>query len=280
MGTCLRTAFPDTTAIAVVMAARSCHSSGRPEVDLSDIPELMPGAQSSANPSQRHMFQNRSVQLHQDEVEEEEAKTWDEMMCAGTAATSDELATLFPLLDAELVQAILADAPSPPAAMDTLLALSSSMGEPTVVTQRAKTPPPREIGVNDLEQFPSFTDKDGWQMVSKQLCELDQEKELGSVWCDRATKAKDIVGPKAKPSMAPLHQKRRQPKEMYEVEVSEPLTTYESRQETGKRHVRNRKLYGRRVGKAGAQSKGLQSSIDSGSEEVPDDVEAEYVEAD
>lgn len=226
------------------------------------------------------MFQNRSVQLHQDEVEEEEAKTHEEMMCAGTAATSDDLASLFPLLDAELVQAILADAPSPPAAMDTLLALSASMGEPTVATQRAKTPPPREIGVNDLELFPSFTDKDGWQVVSKQLCELDQEKELGSVWCDRAIKAKDIVGPKAKPSMAPLHQKRRQPKEMYEVEASEPLTTYESRQETGKRHVRNRALYGRRVGKAGAQSKGMQSSIDSGSEEVPDDVEAEYVEAD
>jgi len=257
---------------------RSCRSSGRPEVDLSDIPELMPGARSSANPSQRQMFQNRCVQLHQDEVEEEEAKTIEVMMCAGTAATSDDLTTMFPLLDAELVRAILADAPSPPAAMDTLLALSASMGEPTVTTQRAKTPPPREIGVNDLEQFPSFTDKDGWQIVSKKLCELDQEKELGSVWCDRATKAKDIVEPKAKSSMAPLHQKKRQqtPKEMYEGEASEPLTTYESRQQTGQRHVRNRKLYGRRVGKAGAQSSGMHSSIDSGDEEVQDDdVQAE-----
>merc|ERR1712216_245687 len=97
------------------------------EVNLFDIPELMPRAR-------RLDFENRCRQLCEEETELN-CEDLPSVSYAGATPTfrcADDLEAMFPNLEAELVQMLVADAPTPQAAMETLLKLSASMAEPGV----------------------------------------------------------------------------------------------------------------------------------------------------
>merc|ERR1712226_1476693 len=86
---------------------------------------------------------------------------------AGAVVTVADLEVMFPLLDAALVRSIATDVPTPQHAIETLLALNDAMSEPVAGGPRASTPPPRDLGVEDYEKFPSLLDADGWQVVCR-----------------------------------------------------------------------------------------------------------------
>jgi hypothetical protein len=184
-----------------------------PEVNLSDIPELMPGAQPSANPARRGQFEQCCIRLHADEVEEHTNELWHSRTAAGVGVTYKELEEMFPSLDTALIHTLLAEAPSPKHAIETLLALSASAAEPVTDAGEAPAAPPRnlprwDLGVEDHNKFPSLVDADGWQIPSR-LPQADEEN-LGDAWRDRARAAADKPAPKRTPQPAVVPQRRRQ----------------------------------------------------------------------
>eukprot|EP00811_Abedinium_folium_P005400 NODE_14975_length_1075_cov_4.128692.p1 GENE.NODE_14975_length_1075_cov_4.128692~~NODE_14975_length_1075_cov_4.128692.p1 ORF type:complete len:269 (-),score=86.89 NODE_14975_length_1075_cov_4.128692:166-972(-) len=240
------------------MTARRAPKARGPDVNLSDIPELMPGAQSSANPAQREHFESRCVQLHREELSEERTTTCSRVAAAGAGATAQDLEAMFPLLDTALVHAIFAEGPTPQDAISTLLALSAATAEPHTGgdVPRATTPPPRDIGVDDMSKFPSLMDGDGWQVPSAKLFEHDADAQLGSAWRDCAFAAKDLAAPAVTPGAPPVAWgRRRVPADGKSADeaVQEPMTAYEFRQQVGQRRIKNRLQYGRGRG-GGAES--------------------------
>jgi hypothetical protein len=168
-----------------------------PHTNLFDIPEMMPGAQPSANPAQRMEFEERCRRLHREE-EEEAASRADRPVIASANATVDELALMFPSLDPDLVRVLAADAPTPQHAMETLLALVASSSEPSEPPL-----PPKDLPLSDMNLFPSLTDPDGWQVVSQSQFERDPDEELGSAWRDRAKAIASKPGPASASTSAP-----------------------------------------------------------------------------
>eukprot|EP00929_Paragymnodinium_shiwhaense_P052878 TRINITY_DN26478_c0_g1_i1.p1 TRINITY_DN26478_c0_g1~~TRINITY_DN26478_c0_g1_i1.p1 ORF type:complete len:275 (+),score=83.54 TRINITY_DN26478_c0_g1_i1:129-953(+) len=234
-------------------AARA-RTESRPYVNLTDIPELLPGAQPSANPAQREEFEQRCIKLHREAEMEEREATVTTQVAAGGAVTVSDLEAMFPMLDAALINCIFADSRSPQAAIDTLLALSADLNEPVdgAARPRAKSPPPRDLGVEDHEKFPSLTDGSGWQVASSKLFERDPDEELGSVWRDRAKDAAPLAAPKA--SLAnTAWGKPRKKKENDEaanggyIDDDKPLpeTDYEFRHRVGQQRAKKRLQYGR-----------------------------------
>jgi hypothetical protein len=233
-----------------------------PHVNLFDLPELLPGAKPSANPAQREEFEQRCRQLHLEELSEERAARREVRMAAGHHVTATDLEEMFPNLDAQLVRALCADAPTPQHAIETLLALAASTAEPVAggeAPPRATTPPPIDLGVEDHEKFPTLVDSSGWQVASQQQFEKDPDEELGNVWRDRAHAAKDMPAPKATYTGATVGRRRTGKKE----EDCEPLqqefmTDYEYRQRAGQLRAKHRVLYGRGSGRCrpGATSRG------------------------
>lgn len=235
-----------------------------PAVNLFDMPELMPGAQPSANPAQREEFEQRCRQLHDTAIAEEQERAETKREAAGSRATTSDLEAMFPTLDAALVRTLAAEAPTPQHAIETLLALAAATAEPVAGGERAASPPPRDLGVEDMDKFPSLTDGDGWQVVSKQQFERDPEEELGSAWRDRAKTAAGVPAPPQKKPAAPPAgygaQKRRSAQKKEDaVDREQPQleTDYEFRQRMGQKRAQNRAQYGRGRGRgtgAGAQA--------------------------
>merc|ERR1719150_1776152 len=96
-----------------------------PHANLFDLPELMPGAQPSANSAQREQFEERCRQLRDDEV-----AGWHEevaQVCASSWGATAEYEAMFPALDPALVRALYSEAPTPQKAFETLLALSTAV---------------------------------------------------------------------------------------------------------------------------------------------------------
>merc|ERR1719247_976830 len=119
-----------------------------PRANLSDIPEMMPGAGPSANPAQRAEFEKRSRQLHQEDVEDYHARSGEaaqQRALSGVGTTVDELALMFPSLDPDLVRVIASDFPTPQHAIETLLTLVESSSEPTMPPL-----PPKDLPLEDL----------------------------------------------------------------------------------------------------------------------------------
>lgn len=234
----------------------------RPYVNLSDVPELLPGAQPSANPAQREQFEQRSIKLHREAELEERETTVTKVRATGGAVTVADLEAMFPMLDSALISCIYADSRTPQAAIDTLLALSADLNEPVDGAPRAKTPPPREVGVEDHEKFPSLTDSNGWQVGSSKLFERDPEEELGSVWRDRAKDAAHLAAPKPTMLANSAWGKPRKKKEeeaprgtgYRDEEKPLPETDYELRHRIGQQRAKKHLKYGRtgrgRAGKA------------------------------
>mmetsp|Transcript_68687 Transcript_68687/g.123782 ORF Transcript_68687/g.123782 Transcript_68687/m.123782 type:complete len:280 (+) Transcript_68687:94-933(+) len=249
-----------------------------PDVNLFDMPEMLPGARSNANPAQKDQLDQRCRQVHEDNVQEEcEAAEEEVRSASGSQVTFAELEAWFPTLDAELVQALCRDAPTPQHAIETLLALSAATADAAGagsegVAPRATTPPPRNFGAEDNEQFPSLVDKNGWQVGNQRLFERDPEEELGSAWRDCAKAAKDMPSPKAtQPSIAWGGRRRKGKKaDDSNLELQEPMTDYEYRHSAGERREQNRAQYGRSTRQGVASTGGGEEDryVEGGPEEA------------
>jgi len=157
-------------------------------LNLFDVPEMMPGARLGATPAERQGFELRCRQLATEEYEEQKEHRASQPIAAATVATSaTDFVAMFPAIDADLVHAICAES-TPEQAMETLLALNVAM-DATVEPAR----PSKEVAIEDMGQFPSLTDKDGWQVLSKRGFELDKETDLGNAWCERAKDASELA---------------------------------------------------------------------------------------
>lgn len=246
-----------------------------PRANLADIPELMPGALPSGNPAQKAEFEQRCKQLHHDAVAESTGRAA-ATSYSGTAATVDELATMFPSLDADLVRVIAGDFPTPQHAIETLLTLVASSSEPTEPPL-----PPKDLPLEDMDMFPSLTDADGWQVADKKQFERDPEEELGSAWRDRAKEAAPMPAPKSAWTSGVPSSKRRGDREKEEQtsEVALPETDYETRHRRGQQKARNRAQFGRGgvrlAGLAGRGNRGNAAGDDSESEDEEDDERGE-----
>lgn len=262
-------------------AANQKASRGRgsgPRVNLSDIPETMPGAQPRANPAQRFDFEQRCRELHRDSVEEER-ETQAAMRTARSAEAASfvtDLEAMFPLLDPALIRSLVADAPSQQHAIEMLLTLSASMGGEEGCTVRAATPPPRNLGVEDHEKFPTL----GGSPTKREEPEEDEAENPGSAWRDRAKAAAGLPAP-PRPALAttvaaPRRRKEASAKEEV-TELQQPLTDYEFRQKAGQRRARHRALYGRGSGRNGTQAARRRAANDddaSDSEDSDEDADA------
>lgn len=245
-----------------------------PRPNLFDIPELMPGASPSAGPAQRTEFEQRCRKLHDEEATESTERA--AVAAARRGATSvDELALMFPSLDPDLVRVIAADFPTPQHAIETLLQLVESASEPTEPPL-----PPKDLPLEDLDLFPSLTDKEGWQVVDQKQFDRDPDEELGSAWRDRAKSAASKPAPRSSNTSATVapNQKRRPAKgyDANNAEVPVLESDYDFRQRRGQQRARNRAQFGRGGGKGigrGRPGTGGCDKGDSGSDEEEEEDE-------
>jgi len=212
----------------------------RPQVNLFDIPELMPGAQCSATPAARAMFEQRCQEIHAD-------STWVPTPKHGKTTsdlTVDELVAMFPSLDPALVQAIVLDSSSAQQAMETFLALTAAESEPA-----APPPAAKNIGIESTDAFPSLTDADGWQVASQHMFDRTND-DLGSAWCERAKAAASQPAPQPvwAPASRMLPARKCSTKQAGVVapEIVQGETDYDMRQRTGKQRMQNRARFSRR----------------------------------
>lgn len=226
-----------------------------PAVNLSDIPELMPGAQPSATPSQRTDFEQCCLRLYADGLKEQHGVA----AVAANDITVDELEAMFPTLEPTLVHALVADAGTPQRAVDMLLVLTASAAEPTILP-----PTPRDLALEDIDVFPSLVDHDGWQIPSQHLFDRSIDADLGSAWCDRARAVADQAAPhmavgKAASKLPPAKKRGSKQREPKSTELVHPEGEYELRHRLGKQRITNRARF--RVG-----SRVTSMSIDAASE--------------
>lgn len=229
------------------ITGRTCTRYQRPHVNLFDIPELMPGARSSATPAARMEFEQRCIQLYVDEAEEQRA-------CAApvtaTHVTVQELEAIFPALDPALVRVLAADAGTPQQAMETLLMLAAAAAEPV-----RPHLPETELGLQDMDAFPSLMDADGWQVPSQHLFDRSTEEDLGSAWSDRAKAIASKPAPLPATSMKVVGggvKKRASKQELSgSPDAPQSETEYEFRQRLGRQRIQNRTRFpGSRRGSA------------------------------
>lgn len=242
-----------------------------PYANLFDIPELMPGAQPSANPAQRTEFEERCKQLHHEEESASRLDSRGVLARSTGSATIDELIGMFPSLDPDLVRVLASEGPTPQHAMETLLALVAASSEPTV-----PPPPPKDLPLSDMGAFPSLTDSEGWQVMSQTQFEKDPDEELGSAWRDRAKAVASKPGPPSANTSAVVGStsKRRSSKDKedgYTAEVL-PETDYDFRQRRGQQRAKNRALFGR-GGKGIGKGVGRRNADDESQDESEDEEE-------
>lgn len=245
----------------------------RPNLNLDDIPEMMPGAQPGATAVERARFEARSKQLHreaEEEAQEVAQETRTPCGSAETPATPSEIEGMFPALDAALVRTLYAEASSPEAGMNTLLALSAATNEPGPEGLRPISQLPRDIGVGDESKFPTLTDADGWQIVAPALFERDPDADLGNEWAARTKAAATVPQPQQSRTPQGAWGRRRKLKDTAVTRIQEPLehlTDYDVRHLVGQRRVQKKQQYGRNRSKAGGSGGGVRGS----DEDSPDD---------
>jgi len=210
----------------------------------------MPGAHPGANSVQRERFESRCKMLHRC-ADDDEHKAAEELRAAsGDAAKSSDLESMFPLLDPCLVRMLYAEAHSPQAALETLLALAAATNEPGAPIQHAASPPPRDLGVEDVHKFPSLCDADGWQIATLRQLENDPDADLGSAWCERAKAGAAAPSPARSPAQrAPMgvwgRPRKGQPQESEDpADQTEWPTDYEVRHKAGQQRALKRAQYG------------------------------------
>jgi len=221
----------------------------RSDLNLSDVPEMLPGARPGANPAARWQFEQRCKELHAEAmVDLQDAK---EAQMAIGASTPSDLEAMFPTLDASLVQLLAAEAPTPQQALETLLALAAATSAP--VSSRPQ--PPLDLGTDDMCEFPSLTDADGWQVPSRRGFQLDQEAEDKTAWCDHAKRVANLPAPHVV-SRKPQPTARRKQQNAVAAQAAGNLEaeadaqwidSYELRQQQGQRRARRLAQHGRGV---------------------------------
>lgn len=240
---------------------RTTVSARAPVLNTFDLVEQMPGAQSSANPAQREEFEQRCKKLYNEERQDEGYAAARAPAAAGSKMEVSDMQAMFPSLDADLVRMLCAEAPSPEHALNTLLALAASMGDPG---PPGPTVPAPDIGVDDADKFPCLMDGDGWQVPGTRANLASETEEPTNAWRDRAKAAAALPSPQ-RPAPAPKAARRGPavPKKSNDAQqvdgaeyCTELETDFEFRQRRGERRARNiakaRKAPSSQAAKAGS----------------------------
>jgi len=244
-----------------------------PTLNISDVPEMMPGAVPSANPVARERFNQRCLHLWQAEIQDGREASEVRAACQTYEAREyhSQLEKMFPNLDPELIWNLSQEALHPQDAVNTLLMLSAATshavstadtgssgggvaGGGSAVTSDVKCtanasnttmhagPPSPQGTKQNLEDggnWPTLVGSDGWEIVSYQRLE-GKEHDLGSAWCDTAKDAAPLPSPKATTNEAALQPKRKKKhgvdhaKGSTEEGTPSVLTDYEVRHSRGK----------------------------------------------
>jgi hypothetical protein len=188
-------------------------------LNISDIPELMPGAMPSANSVERERFNQRCISLWKNTQDENgqrsEAQAVCEPQCQDAAEHNSQLEKMVPNLDRELVWNICQETPNMQDAIDTLLALSAAMStdvagstgtanhagiNASTSTMSVSIANQLEIDQKDDGTWPALVGNDGWEAVSYQALQ-QLEQELGSAWCNTVKDAAALPAPKQTPGI-------------------------------------------------------------------------------
>eukprot|EP00811_Abedinium_folium_P008843 NODE_18173_length_906_cov_8.207959.p1 GENE.NODE_18173_length_906_cov_8.207959~~NODE_18173_length_906_cov_8.207959.p1 ORF type:complete len:255 (-),score=46.99 NODE_18173_length_906_cov_8.207959:35-799(-) len=245
----------------------------RPCVNVSDVPELMWGAEPSATVSQRECC----VRLQCEEAKEEH------VTLASPSTMARNLEAAFPLLDPALIRALFAESPTPQDAINALLVLSAATAVPielsaatavqtvdnrwTMVDTATVMPMPSDgsnvasagVCVEDESEFPPLSDKGGWQVIGALLLNRSANAEFGSAWRDCVAGAKDLVAPTPAHRVSVAARGRRSNGRQDDGDGPEPLTDYELRQQAGWDRVKHRAQHGRRCGHVKQQTRELEA---------------------
>lgn len=248
-----------------------------PYINLSDVPELLPGARPSATPAQREEFEQQCKKLYMEEVQRGRAEAAAREEGAVASGAGRGLEPMFPTLDGALVRALVAEAPSAQHAIETLLRLSASeaalaSAEPSGEDGHDVSLGAHSLCFEDPSIFPVLVDSDGWQVASRQVLGEDSDRgfdaqsRCGS-WSSRAKAVCDLPQqlecpaskkalPKATsepPQVAPiLAGARREELEDEAAWAPVPLTDYDLRHQLGRQRACERA--GRR-GRAGGMAR-------------------------
>jgi len=247
------------------MAVVSSHRA--PSVNMSDIPELLPGARRSATPAQREHFQQLSKELFDAEAAEDSQGAALTRWAPSTSGGCDGLEEMFPNLDSALVRTLYAEASSTSHAIEMLLALSSAATETVQDLAGVCGAGPATVAPQhaDHSEFPCLVDGAGWQVCSTRL--LDEEG-TASLWRDLVKAAVTSPTPASgthcaaaagNADSAAQHRRREQRRVREAKQVSEATcfaedfgpTDYELRHSAAQRRVERKGRYGR--SKAGAR---------------------------
>lgn len=178
---------------------------GAPNLNISDVPEMMPGAQPSATSVERERFNRRCVSLWEKGSGEDNRQTSPVRAVYqnfNVAEGHSQLQAAFPNLDHDLIWNTYQEAQNMQDAVDTLLALSASISSDADLT--SGTSPAMDASVPNLatnqrnleddgSSWPALVGTDGWEIVNCQALEHD---DLGSAWCKTAKDAVSLPAPK------------------------------------------------------------------------------------
>lgn len=227
-----------------------------PTLNVSDVPEIMSGAQPSANSVARQRFNQRCISLWKDAQEQNWQESQVRVACEKGDAKEQfsQLEKMFPNLDPELVWNTFQETPNTQDALDTLLALSAAMssdsgaaGRTDAVTEACASAHvanhKHEASPVDSSTWPVLVDSDGWEIVNFQMLR-QQEQDLGSVWCNTAKDAASLPTPKVAPNtLLKARRKQMEPQvsmrtmDCIEEDTASVLTDYELRQMRGQLRV-------------------------------------------
>mmetsp|Transcript_114407 Transcript_114407/g.363616 ORF Transcript_114407/g.363616 Transcript_114407/m.363616 type:complete len:258 (-) Transcript_114407:196-969(-) len=257
--------------MAAAVAARGARRQ-RASLNLSDLPELLPGARPSANPAHREEFETRCRKLYEDEGSDRRAQR--SVASVATASLCRELELMFPDLDAALIFEVCGDAVSVQSAIEILLVLSAAAD--TTTPAAATGAPGRqraELGVEDHEKFPTLFHAEATEGIP------------GGAWCDRARAAAGLPAPPPRAdrrAQCGAVQRRGPEQRPRESEGSHEdndesvlgLTDHEARHLDGQRRAERRMRFGRGGGQGRGPNERQEVDSEGGVPEKADIVEA------
>jgi len=249
----------------MALAARKYTRKPSPALNLSDIPELMPGAGPRASATQRSDFDRQCRMLYEQETQ---AEVVSKPSSDADDVTSADLVAMFPTLDPVLVETLIKEALTPMHAIETLLALTATQGE----TQEQDLSP-HEVLVGDHEKFPVLTDSQGWQVINHHQLDRNPDEELGNAWCERAKIAAQLPTSsarvqKAMPSATVGRSSKKVPLQDSVLDPPNEDMEYELRQKKGQQHAQSRALRKRGLK---AHTEPTEGALDANIEMTEDD---------
>jgi len=215
------------------------HTQGGPTLNTYDVPEMMLGAQPSANSVERERFNQRCKKLWEDDNRQASEET-EVLQHKQAMERHSQLQTIFPDLDPDMIWKMCHETRSIQEAVDTLLAFSASMSADAAISASTdaevasmsadagiNASTGAEVGANassatlsvdlatqqptespkdgalkdDAGTWPALMDSDGWEVVSYQALQ-QQGQDLGNAWCKTAKDAAHLPAPRPSPSTA------------------------------------------------------------------------------